>query len=181
MASSDALPAGREIPFEMSFRTAAPPEAVFDQLADVGSHLEWGGSKGNKKFHLTGLQIGTGPAVKGTEWTSTGMAPDGTFTDRSVVHEATRPTRFEFTTEAHAAFRKGGEGDWTVVNRYDIAPDGAGSRVTYRQTVTRATAMGPMKMMLTPVLGSVGRMMVKALNKKAMRNLAAMAEERAKR
>jgi uncharacterized protein YndB with AHSA1/START domain len=180
MATSDALPSGREIPFEMSFRTAAPPEAVYDQLADLGSHLEWGGAKGNKKFHLTGLDGGASPAATGAQWTSTGVAPDGTFTDRSVVNDASRPTRFAFTTESHVAFRKGDEGDWTVVNRYDIAPDGTGSRVTYRQTVTRATAMGPMKMMLTPVLGSVGRMMVKGLNKQAMKNLAAMAEERAK-
>ncbi len=181
MAGSDALPAGREIAFEVSFRTSAPPEAVFDQLADVRSHLEWGGNSGKKNFRLTGMQTGTTPAEKGTEWTSTGIAPDGSFTDRSVVGDATRPTSFEFTTQSHVKFRKGGEGEWTVVNRYDITPDGSGSRVTYRQRVTQASAMGPMKMMLNPVLGGIARMMMKGLNKPAMRNLAAMAEQRARR
>ena len=181
MAKSDALPAGREVVFETRFRTAAPPEAVFDQLADVRSHLEWGGTKGNKKFHLTGLEGGATTAEKGTAWTSSGVAPDGTFSDRSTVTDATRPSRFEFTTESHVTFRKGGEGDWSVVNGYEIAPEGSGSRVTYRQRVTKATAMGPMKMMLTPVLSSIGRMMVKGMNKTAMKNLAAMAEERGKR
>lgn len=181
MADSNPLPTGKEITFTMSSRTTAPPEAVYDVLADVGGHLDWAGSRGHKKFRLTGVQADAAPAQKGSEWTSTGIAPDGTFTDRSIVTDAARPSRFEFTTQAHVAFRKGGEGDWTVLNRYDIEPDGTGSRVVYTQTVTRANEMGPMKMMLIPVVGSLMKGMAKGLAKPAMGNLAAVAEERAKR
>ena len=181
MADSNPLPTGKEITFTMTSRTTAPPEAVYDVLADVRGHLDWAGDRGHKKFRLTGIQADAAPVQKGAEWTSTGSAPDGKFTDRSIVTDATRPSHLEFTTEAHVVFRKGGEGDWTVVNRYEIAPDGTGSRVTYTQTIARANEMGPMKMMLIPVVGGVMKGMVKGLVKPAMRNLATLAEDRAKR
>jgi uncharacterized protein YndB with AHSA1/START domain len=181
MAGAKPLPAGKEIEFTATMRTAAAPEAVYDVLTDVHGHLDWAGTRAHKKFRLTGVEADAAPAEKGSEWTSTGAAPDGTFADRSIVTDATRPSRFEFTTEAHVAFRKGGEGDWTVLNHYEIEPDGAGSRVIYTQTVTRANDMGPLKVMLIPLVGSAMKMMVSGLIKPAMRNLAKVAEERAKR
>jgi uncharacterized protein YndB with AHSA1/START domain len=173
-----ALPEGREITFRLSHRIAASPEAVYDTLADVRSHLEWAGSKAKKNFRLTGIEAGDAPAGQGTQWTSSGVAPDGMFSDRSMVTEAVRPSTFEFATDAHVTFKKGGEGDWKVVNRYEITPDGDGSRVTYTQRITKATELGPAKMMLNPVLGVIGRMMVSGLVKPAMRSLAATAQQR---
>ena len=177
--NGNVLPAGREIAFRKSMKIGAPPEAVFELLTDVRSHLEWGGTRGKKNFRLTGIEVGEAPIQQGTGWSSTGIAPDGSFRDRSVVTQASSPTTFEFITDAHVTFKKGGEGDWTVVNRYEIQPEGSGSLLTYTQRVTRATALGPMKMMLNPILAGVGRMMVGGLVKPAMRNLAAMAKERA--
>ena len=177
--SRNALPAGREITFRKSMRMDAPPEAVYDVLADLRSHLEWGGNRGKKNFRLTAIEAGEAPAEKGTEWTSNGVAPDGTFQDRSVVTEASRPSAFEFLTNVHVSFRKGGEADWTVSNRYEIRPVGSGSDVTYTQRVTRATELGPLKMLLNPVLGGLGRMMVSGFVKPAMQGLAAMAKARA--
>lgn len=177
---ADVLPEGREVAFRMSSTVASPPDVVYDVIADVGTHLDWGGTRGSKKYRLTAVDVQDGPAVKGSEWTSTGIAPDGTFRDRSVVTEASRPSAFEFQTDAHIAFRKGGEGDWRLINRYEITPEGKGSRVAYTQRLIAATPLGPMKMMLNPLLGGIGRMMVKGLNKPAMRGLAAMAEEKAR-
>ena len=177
--SGNLIPAGREIAFRKSTKIGAPPEAVYEVLADVRTNLEWGGTRGKKNFRLTGIEVGTEPIQQGAGWSSTGIAPDGSFRDRSVVTEASRPSALEFVTDAHITFKKGGEGDWTVVNRYEIEPEGAGSMLTYTQRVTRATALGPMKMMLNPILGGVGRMMAAGLIKPAMRSLAAMAEERA--
>jgi hypothetical protein len=177
----DALPDGREITFRKSMKMAVPPEAVYDLLADVRSHLEWGGNRGKKNFRLTGIKVGEPSVHKGSEWSSTGIAPDGTFRDRSVVTEASRPSAFEFVTNSHVSFKKGGEGDWNVVNRYEIKSEGVGSAVTYTQRLTSATKLGPMKMMLNPILAGVGRMMVGGLIKPAMRNLAAMAGERAEK
>jgi uncharacterized protein YndB with AHSA1/START domain len=174
-----ALPAGREIAFRKRMKVDAPPEAIYELLADVRSHLEWGGNRGKKNFRLTGVEVGETPAREGTEWTSTGIAPDGTFRDRSIVIEASHPSVFEFHTDAHVSFKKGGEGDWKIVNRYEVRPEGAGSLVTYTQRVTHATVLGPMKMLLNPILAGVGRMMVGGLVKPAMQNLASMAKERA--
>jgi uncharacterized protein YndB with AHSA1/START domain len=176
--NGNVLPDGREIAFRKSMKTGAPPEAVYDLLADVRSHLEWGGNRGKKNFRLTAIEVEDAPVRQGSEWSSTGIAPDGTFRDRSVVTQALPPSALEFVTEAHVSFKKGGEGDWTLVNRYEITPEGSGSLVTYTQRLTRATKLGPMKMMLNPILAGVGRMMVSSLVKPAMQNLAAMAEER---
>lgn len=178
--ASNVLPAGKEIAFQSSIDVAAPPEAVYDLLADVRSHLEWGGDRGKKNFRLTAIEVSEEPARQGTEWSSNGVAPDGTFRDRSVVTNATRPSTFEFTTNAHVTLKKGGEADWTLVNRYEIAPKGSGSQVTYAQRMTSATQLGPMKMMLNPLLAGLGRMMVRGLVKPAMKNLADMAEQRAR-
>lgn len=175
----NALPAGKELVFRKSMKIGAPPKAVYEVLADVRSHLEWGGRRGKKNFRLTGIEVGDVPVRQGTEWSSTGIAPDGTFRDRSVVTEASSPSTFEFVTNAHVSFKKGGEGDWKVVNRYEITPEGSGSTLAYTQRLTHATALGPMKMMLNPILAGVGRMMVSGLIKPAMQNLASMAEERA--
>jgi hypothetical protein len=94
------------------------------------------------------------------------------------VTEASPPNTFEFRTDAHVAFKKGDEADWKLINRYEITPEGSGSTVTYVQRLTEASALGPMKMMLNPILGSIGRMMVGGLVKPAMKNLKAMAEDR---
>jgi hypothetical protein len=176
--NGNVLPAGREIAFRKTMKMGAPPQAVYEVLADVRSHLEWGGNRSKKNFRLTGIEVGDAPVHQGSEWSSTGIAPDGTFRDRSVVTEASHPSTFEFVTEAHVSLKKGGEGDWKVVNRYEIKPDGSGSVVTYKQRVTHATVLGPMKMMLNPLLAAVGRMMVGSLIKPSMQNLASMAKER---
>lgn len=180
MGSGKEMPAGKEIIFRRSITVQAPPAAVYEVLADVRGHLEWGGERSGKKYRLTGIEVGDSPAVQGTTWTSTGIAPDGTFRDRSVVTEASAAKVFEFATDAHITLRKGGEADWRLVNRYDIEPQGSGARLTYTQRMTDATDLGPMKMMLNPVLAPIGRMMVGGLVKPAMNNLAAMAEERAR-
>ena len=49
-AGGNDLPTGREIAFRKSMKMGAPPEAVYDVLADVRSHLEWGGNRGKKNF-----------------------------------------------------------------------------------------------------------------------------------
>src|ERR1041384_4424703 len=128
-ASGNVVPAGKEIIFQKVVRFDAPPQAVYDVLADINTHFVWGGTKGKKNFQLTGIQAASAPAQKGSEFSSTGIAPAGTFRDRSVVTEASPPAAFEFLTDSHVSFKKGKEGVWAVINRYEITPDGAGSRV----------------------------------------------------
>ena len=105
----------------MEEASQAPAEVVYDLLADIGSHLEWGGRMQKKNYRLLSIQAPEGPASVGTEFSSSGADAMGTFDDSSVVTEATRPSLFEFVTEARLSTKKGKVVEWTLVHRYEIA------------------------------------------------------------
>ena len=86
---------------------ASRPERIYATLADLSTHTTWAGSMhGKKNFGLRTLEASADPAVVGTEFHSTGDDPMGSFTDRSVVTEATSPSVFEFVTEGHLEPKK---------------------------------------------------------------------------
>lgn len=125
--------------FEVRLERAseAPPEVVYDLLADLQQHLEWGGRRQKKGFRLTSLEAPAGPATVGTEFGTTGIDPSGSFTDGSVVTEATRPEVFEFVTEARLRPKRGSILEWTNVHRYLIRPTASGCVVSYSNRVMR--------------------------------------------
>ena len=107
--------------------TTAPAEIVYDRLADVRNHLEWGGTMQPKdNFRLLSIDAPEGPALVGTEFQSTGADAMGRFADSSVVTEATRPSVFEFVTEARLSTKKGKVVEWTNIHRYELTPAGRG-------------------------------------------------------
>ena len=156
---------------------AAPAEVVYDLLSDLRTHTEWGGRlQKSEKFRLTSIEAPPGPASVGTEFSSTGRDPGGTFTDSSVVTEATRPSAFEFVTEARLQPKKGEVLEWTNVSRYEIEPAEGGCRISYSQRVmrlsrrpwwTKAWAKG------------LAQKMSASYTRAGLRALARMAEERA--
>jgi len=155
----------------------APAEAVYDLLADLQTHLEWGGRRQkSKKFRLTSIEGPEGPAAVGTEFRTTGVDPSGAFTDASVVTEATRPEVFEFVTEARLRPKRGEVLEWTNVHRYEIRRNGAGCELNYSLKVMRLsrkpwwTKRG-MRGLATKISTSYTR--------GGFRNLLAMAEESA--
>jgi hypothetical protein len=163
-----------DVPLEE--RSAASPEAVYDLLADLDSHLEWGGRRQKKGYRLETLDAPAGPATVGTEFRTTGIAPDGAFDDASVVTEARRPSVFEFVTTATQRPKRGEPIVWTTVSRYELEPQGAGSTIRYSMRV--------MQMSRKPWWqNSVGRALVRFFggrnSRVGLRNLARMAEERA--
>ncbi len=112
--------------FEESCR--APAQVVYELLADLQSHLEWGGRRQFETTRLLTMQAPPGPAGVGTEFFTTGS--DGKvaqWSDRSVVTEATSPEVFEFVTEGRRQ-GKSGSRPWlsTAVHRYEIAPGSGG-------------------------------------------------------
>jgi hypothetical protein len=120
-------------------RVEAPPEAVYDLLIDLRTHLEWGGERQSETTRLLTLEAPEGPAAVGTEFFTTGS--DGKaarWSDRSVVTEATRPHTFEFVTDGRRE-GKHGSAPWllTAIHRYEIVPEAGGSLVTYTQDLTR--------------------------------------------
>src|SRR5439155_21386733 len=98
---------------------SAPPEGVYELLADLRSHLDWAGQRQLETTRLLTMNAPSGPATVGTEFRTTGS--DGKvarFSDRSVVTEATRPHVFEFVTESHREGKpEGRPWDLTLVHR----------------------------------------------------------------
>jgi Polyketide cyclase / dehydrase and lipid transport len=159
---------------QISRFSKAKPEAVYDLLADLRTHVEWGGARQSQEFRLLTLAAPPGPATVGTSFSSTGTIPMSRrhWSDRSTVTVADRPQKFAFTTEARA-----GEGNpMTAVytHTYEISPAAGGSRVTYRMTQLSITnpilrlgrAMGRMTWLMIPMFAGRG-----------LRNLLALAEQ----
>lgn len=173
----NALPEGKVLQYRLEELSGAPAEVVYDLLADLRSHVAWGGQRQSKKFRLTSLEAPEGPASVGTEFASTGVALDGAWRDASVVTDARRPSIFEFVTEGAV-----GDGDdpvaWTLVHRYEIEPDPRGCRIAYTSRVTSVSRLeGGARMLVKPVVGRLLMKVSAAFSRKGLRALARLAEE----
>ena len=154
-------------------------ERVYGALADIRRHEVWGGSMHKKKnYGLTSIDAPAGPGSVGTEFKSTGTDPMGTFSDRSVVTEASRPGLFEYVTEGHMTPKKAGkpECDTTITHRYEIRQEGEGCTVTYRGHVARWT--NPPSELTSKLMRPIVKMIVKSYTKKTLNNLIASADQR---
>ena len=171
---------GRELVATAEATSRAPAEVVWDLLADLRTHREWGGERQKDTTRLLSLEAPEGPAKAGTEFRTQGRDPMGTFTDRSVVTEATRPSAFEFVTEAHLETKKGKTTDWTVVHRYEVSPADIGSRIAYTVRIARISELiGALTLFKVPGLRSLGMKASAGVGKRGVTNLARLAEERA--
>jgi hypothetical protein len=162
----------------MSTKASASPERIYATLADLSTHTTWAGSMhGKRNFGLRTLEASADPAIVGTEFRSTGDDPMGSFTDRSVVTEATSPSAFEFVTEGHLEPKKQGKpaNDTRITYRFEIVSNGTGSTVTYRVHMTKWTS--PPALLRSRVLRPVIRAAMKSYIKKMLRNLTTFAAE----
>jgi hypothetical protein len=158
-------------------RSEAAPALVYETIADLRNHLDWSGDRASdEKFKLLSLEAPEGPAAVGTSFTSSGSAENGTFHDRSQVTVATPPTAFVIETDAHLDRTRGKPWDAHFVHRYDIAPDGTGSRITYTETIERVNYI---PYWLQPGIRSIFKVYVNRADHKQLQNLARLAEERA--
>ncbi len=155
----------------------ASPEVVYDMIADLRNHLEWSGERASSDtFKLLSLEAPEGPATVGTTFTSSGAGGKDTFHDRSVVTEASRPHRFMIETDARLERRKSKPWEAHFSHRYDVQPEGAGSRVVYTETVERVNYV---PYWLKPGIRTIFRPIVNRADRKQLWNLARLAEERA--
>jgi hypothetical protein len=170
-----------ELSVRLEETSRAPAEAVYDLLADISSHLEWGGRAQPKTtYRLLSVDAPEGRATVGTEFASTGADGMGTFADSSVVTEATRPSLFEFVTEAKLSTKKGVVVEWTNVHRYELEPRADGCRIVYTVRILRMSELpGPLVAFKIPGLRALGLRVGGANSRKGLRNLARLAEERA--
>lgn len=170
----------REVEVGAEVTSRAPAEAVYDVLADIASHLRWAGEMQKEKNHLLTIEAPDGPAMVGTEFGSTGVAPEGRYTDRSVVTEASRPSLFEFVTQAHVVTKRGKGAELTNVIRYEITPTSDGCRISSTVRTVRASSLpGPLAFLNVGFLAPLVRRESEAMVRRGLQNLAIVAEERA--
>lgn len=159
-----------------SATSKASPEVVYEVIADLRNHLEWSGERASSEtFKLLSLEAPEGPAAVGTTFTSTGAGGKDTFHDRSAVTEATRPHRFVIDTDARLERKRAEPWEAHFSHRYDIQPEGDGSRIVYTETVERVNYV---PYWLKPGIRTIFRPMVNRADRKQLQNLARLAEER---
>ena len=167
--------------YEWTFtgRSTARPEAVYEVLADLRSHLEWAGERQFRSFRLLSLNAPSQPAAEGTTFTSVGAIPmsRGRFENRNTVTKADPGRVFEITTESTIAWPKRAPGDGSFVNRYEISPDGGGSRVLYTSEQLRFEN-APWGLRYPLLRGVTARVWIPIWSRRGFRNLLRMAEER---
>lgn len=160
----------------VSANASVPLARIYSTLADLSTHTTWAGSMHAKKsFGLRTLDASAGPAVVGTEFRSTGDDPMGSFSDRSVVTEATGPSVFEFVTEGHLAPNNHGKPvcDTRITHRFEMAPAGSRSTVTYRMHVSKWT--NAPAVLRSAALRPIARIAAKSYAKKMLHNLTTFA------
>ena len=130
-----------------------------------------------KSFRLLSIEAPAGPATVGTEFRSTGADGMGVFADASVVTEASRPSLFEFVTEARLTTKKDAVVEWTNVHGYELTSEAAGCRITYTFRIVRISALpGLLGIFRIPGLRALGLKISASYVRLGLRNLAAMAE-----
>ncbi|HYG71347.1 MAG TPA: SRPBCC family protein [Actinomycetota bacterium] len=124
------------------------------------------------------LDAPDGPALVGTGFTSSGAADNGTFHDRSVVAEASRPAVFVIETDSRLDRTHGATWHAHFTHRYDVASEGEGSRITYTETISRVNYV---PYWLKWGVRTIFRPYVNRADRKQLANLARLAEERSHR
>src|SRR5918994_109507 len=100
--------------------------------------------------------------------------PLGYVTRTSAMSAATPQVVYE--TIADLRRKRGLPWDAHFVHRYDIAPEGEGSRITYTETIERVNYV---PYWLQPCIRSIFKVYVNRADRKQLENLARLAEERA--
>lgn len=122
--------------YEQSISIDAPPEAVFDYVADFARHREWATNPLNLEV------TGSGPIAEGSTFTSVGKL-FGTHRDRGRVTEFDRPRRLAFETEGDVG---------TVLNWFALEPSGSGTTVIKGQQVTRSSLLTKLTSPVVPLV-----------------------------
>ena len=166
---------------ELVVRSVATSRAsaarVYEVLADLRTHLTWAGEQQKKKTRLVSIEAPEGPARAGTEFHTEGIDPMGTFSDRSVITEATPGRVLEFVTDARLTTKGGKQVDWTNVHRYELTDEADGCRIDYTLRVTWISGLpGMLAAFRVPGLRALALKASAGMTKRGVENLAALAE-----
>jgi hypothetical protein len=125
--------------FRVSVPSTATPEALYDVVSDLRTHLVWAGEEAPaKNFRLLSMDAPPRAAEVGDHFSSTGAADAkgaNTFHDRSTVVAAERPRRFAFETEATLQRKHATTWKARFTTGYEIEPSANGAVVTHTSEV----------------------------------------------
>lgn len=163
-----------EFTLRLTRRCTAPPEVVYDLLADASTHLDWAGRRQSPLFRLTDLSALAGHLQVGSEFASTGRVflwyPTS---DQNTVTVAQPGRTLEFLTTNHYARRCEGR----YLNRYDLEPlDGDMTAITY--TFQRLWITRPPLHMRSPMRLAIQRFGAPRLFGRGLDNLVDAAQNR---
>ena len=163
------------ITVRVSVPCTASPDAIYNVLADLNSHLVWAGEQSpDKHFRLLTMEGGPTAATVGDRFSSRGANMGSMiFADSSVVVEADPGTRFGFDTESVLERRYRPNWHARFANRYTITRDGNGSVLGY---TCQVWPQNYVPFWLHPLMRPLTRVMVPRAIRKNMENLAALAE-----
>lgn len=166
-----------ELVLRVQASSDASPDAVYEVLSDLRTHLRWAGEQQKPTTRLVSIEAPEGRAVVGTEFRTTGLDPMGTFSDRSVVTEAVPGTAFEFVTEAELTTKRGRRVDWTNVHRFELEPAPSGTGIRYTIRIVRISELtGMLAMFKIPGLRALALKGSATVARRGVRNLARAAE-----
>lgn len=170
---------GEVLRFDAETTSTATPQDLYDVLADLGTHAQWGGRESaNKNQALLTVDAPAGLAVTGTAFTSEGKAGKDRFHDRSNVTAATPGEHFAFTTQSRLERAHGPE--WHVVFRHDYQLLATATRSTV-QYFCSVNPVNYKPYWLKPGIKLLTHTVVNRLMRENLNNLARLAESRVER
>lgn len=142
--------------FHWQIQIDAPPEAVFDTLADMPHHGEWA----NPKAKLTVHEVSGGPPAVGSKYRSEQVFFGKPAAAQLEITAFDRPKRFAF-----AVTQPQGKKDVHLTQTFDLTPSEGGTRL---ERTTDGDG--------SPILGIIAYPAIKADGNVQLRNLKARVE-----
>ena len=161
------------VTFQVSVPSKASPEAVYDLLSDLRSHLVWAGERApDKSFRLLDMDAPARPAMGGDRFSSSGANVNGTFHDYSTVVQAQRGACFGFDTDSTLERRHGRTWHGRFGHRYALGRSTDGTVISYSCEVRPQNYV---PYWLQPGIRAMTRAMVQRAMRRNLANLAEMA------
>ena len=113
---------GDPMAYHWTLHIDAPPEKVFDTLADVEHHPEWA----NEKAKLTMSPVSGGPPALGATYRSQQVFAGKPQTADIEIVQFDRPSRFAFAISQR---KEGGGKEVHYTHSFVLRPEGGGTRL----------------------------------------------------
>ncbi len=162
-----------------SVTSTASPEAVYDVIADLRNHLVWSGERAEDEgFKMLTLDAPEGPATVGTSFTSSGIRRQGHVPRPVGGHAVVAAAHVRHRDRRALGAQERQDVGGALLPSLRRRAGGDGSRIVYTETVERVNYV---PYWLKPGIRTIFRPWVNRADRKQLRNLARLAEERSRR